>query len=186
METTIYKVAQTSIKGLLDIDVSLMEDNRGWFQEKFQKQKLVEQGFPKEFVPVQHSLSYNKTAGITRGIHAEPWDKYISVITGKILAVFVDLRQNNFGKVHAIEVTPAKAVFVPKGVGNSFQTLVDETYYTYLVNAHWSEDAISRYRFVNLADPDLDIAWQIPLSQAVISERDKKHPLLKDVTPFDQ
>jgi dTDP-4-dehydrorhamnose 3,5-epimerase len=183
-KTTEYKVIQTQIPGLLEIDVTLVEDERGWFQEKFQKEKLVSQGFPASFVPVQHNISYNKNAGVLRGIHAEPWEKYISVIKGKIFAVFVDLRKDNFGKKVEITVDPTKAVFIPRGVANSFQTLEGDTYYTYLVNEHWSAEHTDKYKFVNVADSDLNIAWPIALTESIISEKDKNHPLLKDVIPF--
>jgi dTDP-4-dehydrorhamnose 3,5-epimerase len=182
---TEFKILNREIPGLLEIDITLIEDARGWFTEKFQKQKLVDQGFPKEFNPVQQSVSYNRAEGIIRGIHAEPWDKYISVITGKVYAVFVDLRQKNFGKKVEITITPSKAVFVPKGVGNSFQTLEPDTYYSYLVNDHWSPARQEGYKFVNLADPDLDIRWPISLDDSIISEKDKNHPYLKDVIPFE-
>lgn len=179
-----FAVKETIIPGLLEIDLVSLGDERGWFQEKFQKAKLVQLGFPETFQPVQQNISYNKQKGVTRGIHAEPWEKYISVVKGKIFAVFVDLRKENFGKTLTIEVGPDKAVFIPTGVANSFQTLEDDTYYSYLVNQHWSEENLSKYKFVNLADPDLKISWPVLLENSIISEKDKNHPFLKDVTPF--
>ena len=184
-KTTEFKIRQTEIPGLLEIDIPLIEDRRGWFQEKFQKEKLVKAGFSKKFIPVQHSISYNREVGVTRGFHAEPWEKYIGVIVGKIFAVFVDLRRgDNFGKKIEIVIDETKAVFIPKGVANSFQTLEENTYYSYLVNDFWSQDKNSRYKFVNLADPTLAVKWPIPLRKAVISEKDQKHPMLKDVKPI--
>jgi dTDP-4-dehydrorhamnose 3,5-epimerase len=184
-DTIEFTVKKTEIPGLLEIDLSIIEDSRGWFQEKFQKAKLVAAGFPENFSPVQQSVSYNKQVGVTRGIHAEPWDKYCSVIKGKVYGVYVDLRAgSNFGKKVGITIDPDKAVFVPMGVANSFQTLEEETYYSYLVNAHWSATDTAKYKFVNLADPALAIDWPIPLSQAIISDKDQNHPFLKDVTPF--
>lgn len=184
-ETTQFKVNQTAIPGLLEIDVTLIEDGRGWFQEKFQKEKLVALGFPKNFTPVQHNVSCNREVGVTRGIHAEPWQKYISVISGEVYAVFVDLRKGeSFGKKVVIVIDPSKAVFVPLGVANSFQTMEAETYYSYLVDKHWSPKMSDQYKSVNLADPDLAIDWPISLDKAIISEKDKKHPMLKDIKPF--
>ncbi|OGE73666.1 MAG: dTDP-4-dehydrorhamnose 3,5-epimerase [Candidatus Doudnabacteria bacterium RIFCSPLOWO2_02_FULL_42_9] len=177
---TEFKITEREIPGLLEIDVTLVEDGRGFFQEKFQKAKLVAAGFPESFVPVQENLSFNKEVGVTRGIHAEPWDKYISVVSGKVHAVFVDLRQGiDMGKHVEIVIDRSKSVFVPRGVGNSFQTLEPNTYYQYLINDHWSPD--KKYLAVNLADPGLAIKWPIPLDQAIISEKDKSHPLLKDI-----
>ena len=76
-------------------------------------------------------------AGTTRGIHAEPWDKFVSVATGRIFGAWVDLRDGpTFGTVFTAELDPSRAVFVPRGVGNAFQTLEPNTAYIYLVNDH--------------------------------------------------
>ncbi len=182
--TTEYKIKETPLSGLLEVDVSSVSDRRGWFQEKFHSQKLVAQGFPEDFQVVQHNLSFNKSAGVTRGFHAEPWDKYISIIQGKIFAVFVDLRKRSFGKTFSLYMDNTKAMFVPRGIANSFQTLEPDTVYTYLVNDHWSEASVKDYKFVNLGDPDLDIKWPIPLTEAIVSDKDKIHPLLKEVKAF--
>lgn len=178
------QVKTTAIPGLLEFDLVTNEDARGWFQEKFQKAKLTALGLPESFTPVQHNISFNKEVGVTRGIHAEPWDKYVSVIAGKIYAVFVDLRRDNFCQVYSVTVDPGKSLFVPRGVANSFQTLEANTYYTYLVNDHWAAENVDKYKFVNLADPDLGIQWPIPLEQSIISDKDKNHPFMKEVTPF--
>ncbi|HEY5806285.1 MAG TPA: dTDP-4-dehydrorhamnose 3,5-epimerase family protein, partial [Candidatus Saccharimonadales bacterium] len=59
----------TEIPGLLIFDVTYVGDERGYFQEKYQKAKLVAAGMPEAFDVVQNSLSYNKEAGVTRGFH---------------------------------------------------------------------------------------------------------------------
>jgi dTDP-4-dehydrorhamnose 3,5-epimerase len=183
--TTVYTPQTTSIPGLIVFDIENPTDDRGYFQEKFQRAKLVAAGMPESFTVVQNSLSYNKDAGVARGIHAEPWEKYISLVTGRVFVAYVDLRDGpTFGVVETLELTPNKAVFLPRGVGNSFQTLEPDTYYLYSVNEHWSADNLDQYTFVNLADPDLAITWPIPLEQSIISEKDKNHPLLKTITPM--
>jgi dTDP-4-dehydrorhamnose 3,5-epimerase len=184
--TTEFKLQTTDIPGLLLFDVSYVGDDRGYFQEKYQKAKLVAAGMPESFTVAQNSLSYNKQAGVTRGFHAEPWDKYISVVTGKVFSAYVDLRKGaTFGKVVTVEITPNKAVFLPQGVANSFQTLEPDTYYLYSVNAHWSAENYDKYCFVNLADSDLGVLWPIALDKAVISTRDQTHPKLSEVTPLE-
>ncbi len=183
--TTEFTAHKTEIPGLIFFDVTYVGDERGWFQEKFHKEKLIKAGMPEQFQVVQNSLSYNKRKGVTRGFHAEPWDKYISIVKGKVFSAYIDLRQGpNFGKIATIEITPNKAVFLPEGVANSFQTLEDETYYLYSVNKHWNADDYDKYMFVNLADPDLNVQWPIALSDSVMSDRDQKHPQLKDITPM--
>ncbi|MEO8065745.1 MAG: dTDP-4-dehydrorhamnose 3,5-epimerase family protein [Candidatus Doudnabacteria bacterium] len=185
MQTTEFKINNTAIPGLLEIDVNMIEDSRGWFQEKYQREKLVAAGFPNGFVPVQHSVSFNRAVGVTRGFHAEPWEKYIGIITGRIFAVFVDLRKGgNFGKKVEMTIDENKTAFVPRGVANSFQTLEEGTYYSYLVNDFWSAEKLSEYKFVNLADTDLSVEWPIALDKAIISDNDMKHPMLKDVKPL--
>lgn len=176
MNTAEFNSKKINIPGLLEIDVSSIEDARGYFQEKFQKAKLVAAGLPESFAPVQHNIAYNKLKGTTRGFHAEPWDKYISVIRGRVFAAFVDLRQENFGKIVTLEVDSSRAVFVPRGVANAYQTLEPDTFYSYLVNAHWSAE--QKYQSVNVADPRMAIAWPIPLDQAIISDKDRNNPML--------
>lgn len=184
--TTEVTARTTEIPGLLIFDVTSIEDERGFYQETYQKAKLVAAGMPADFDVVQTNLSYNKKAGATRGIHAEPWDKYITVIKGKAFAAYVDLRAGeSFGKTVTVEISPNVCIYLPQGVGNSFQTLEDDTYYLYSVNDHWSAELYDEYSFTNVGDPALHIQWPIPLDQATLSERDRNHPLIKDVTPVE-
>ncbi len=176
-------VKQTVIPGFFEIDLVLHGDNRGWFKENYQKQKMEALGLP-NFEVVQNNFSFNAEIGVTRGLHAEPWEKLISVANGKIFGAWVDLRVGeNFGKVLTIEITPAKAVFVPRGVANAYQTLDPNVSYTYLVNEYWSPE--TKYTFVNLFDPELGIKWPIAQDKAIISDKDAAHPMLKDVKPME-
>lgn len=178
-------VHQTAIPGLLIIDLPVPADNRGWFKENWQRQKMLALGLP-DFNPVQNNISFNSKVGSTRGIHAEPWDKYISVASGRIFAAWVDLRKGpSLGKTVSLELGPERAVFVPRGVGNSYQTLQENTAYTYLVNDHWSASSQENYSFLNLADQHAAIDWPIPLDQAELSDKDQKHPFWPDIVPID-
>ena len=178
------KVEKTNIPGLLVFDLPVHGDNRGWFKENWQRAKMMGLGLP-DFGPVQNNISYNATKGVTRGIHAEPWDKYISIAAGEIFGAWVDLRPGeSFGQVFTTRLDPSRAIYVPRGVGNSFQALQDGTVYTYLVNAHWSLEQKKTYTFVNLADPELNIQWPIPLEESERSEADLHHPMLKDAKPM--
>ncbi|WP_236968041.1 sugar nucleotide-binding protein [Microbacterium aurantiacum] len=177
-------VTPTPIPGLVVVDLPVHGDARGWFKENWQREKMTAAGVDlPDFGPVQNNISFNDAAGTTRGIHAEPWDKYVSVATGRIFGAWVDLREGpTFGAVFTTELDPSKAIFVPRGVGNSYQTLEPDTAYTYLVNDHWSPTAT--YTFLNLADETAGIDWPIPLDQVEISEKDKNHPRLADVVPM--
>jgi dTDP-4-dehydrorhamnose 3,5-epimerase len=174
----------TDIPGLLVINLAVHADNRGWFKENWQRRKMIELGLP-DFGPVQHNLSFNTVAGATRGVHAEPWDKLVSLANGRIFAAWVDLRPgDHFGRTVTLELGPETAVYVPRGVGNAYQTLEDQTAYSYLVNEHWSPAARDSYTFVNLADETLAIDWPIPLERSAISAADLARPRLGDVAPM--
>ncbi|QQS21824.1 bifunctional dTDP-4-dehydrorhamnose 3,5-epimerase family protein/NAD(P)-dependent oxidoreductase [Candidatus Saccharibacteria bacterium] len=174
---------KTSIDGLVWYDLPVHGDSRGWFKENWQREKMLRCGLL-DFGPVQNNVSFNAEAGVTRGLHAEPWDKFVSIGHGKIFGAWCDLREGSatYGKVYTLEMDPSRAIFVPRGVANGFQALKDNTVYMYLVNDHWSPDA--DYAFVNLADPELGITWPIALDKAEMSDKDKAHPLLKSVTPL--
>ena len=176
------KKYSTTIPGLVVFDLPVHGDNRGWFKENWQREKMVALGLP-DFQPVQNNISFNDNTGVTRGIHAEPWDKFISIGKGRIFGAWVDIRKDSptYGTAFTTELDPTKAIFVPAGVANSYQTLEDDTVYTYLVNDHWSPDA--QYSFVNLADESLGINWPIPLDKAELSDKDRAHPSLIDAIP---
>lgn len=175
-------VSTTPIPGLLIAELPVHGDSRGWFKENWQREKMMAVGLP-DFGPVQNNVSFNDARGTTRGIHAEPWDKWVSVATGKIFGAWVDLREGpTFGAVFTTEIDPSRAIFVPRGVGNSYQTLEADTAYAYLVNDHWSPEA--SYSFLNLADETVAIDWPIPLADVEISPKDQTHPRLAEVTPI--
>ncbi|MUL64683.1 dTDP-4-dehydrorhamnose reductase [Mycobacterium sp. CBMA 234] len=171
----------TPIPGLTLWELPVHGDNRGWFKENWQREKMTALGLP-DFGPVQNNVSFNDAVGTTRGIHAEPWDKFVSVATGRIFGVWVDLRAGpSFGTTFTAELDASRAVFVPRGVANAFQTLEANTSYVYLVNDHYSLDA--EYVYLNVADETLAIDWPIPLEQAELSAKDRTHPRLADVRP---
>jgi dTDP-4-dehydrorhamnose 3,5-epimerase len=172
----------TPIPGLVVLRLDLREDARGWFKENWQREKMVALGLP-DFGPVQNNMSFNATRGTTRGIHTEPWDKFVSVANGRAFGAWVDMREGaSFGAVHTVELDPGTAVFVPRGVGNSYQTLEDGVSYSYLVNEHWRP--ATAYPALDLADPTAAIPWPIPLAEAEISDKDLANPRLDAVTPM--
>ena len=178
------KSYETTIPGLVMYDLPVHGDSRGWFKENWQREKMTAIGLP-DLGPVQNNISFNAKLGVTRGIHAEPWDKFISIATGRIFGAWVDLREGKtFGEVFTAELDPSKAIFVPRGVGNAYQALENNTSYTYLVNDHWSAELQSEYNFLNLADKSISINWPIPLDKAEVSEKDKNQPELGNVTPM--
>ncbi len=177
-----HGVETTAIPGLLVIRLKVHADDRGWFKENWQRARMVASGLP-DFGPVQHNVAFNERRGSTRGIHAEPWDKLVSLASGRAHGVWVDLRAGaTFGTAVELELDPTVSVFVPQGVGNAYQTLEDATAYTYLVNDHWRADAA--YVAVALDDPSLAIEWPIDLTSAEVSPKDRLNPTLAQVSPF--
>jgi dTDP-4-dehydrorhamnose reductase/dTDP-4-dehydrorhamnose 3,5-epimerase len=177
-------VTTTPIPGLLVVTLDVRADARGWFKENWQRAKLTALGLP-DFGPVQHNVSFNTRRGVTRGVHAEPWDKFVSVATGRAFGAWVDLREGpSFGTAYTHELGPDTAVFVPRGVGNAYQVLEDATAYSYLVNAHWRPDA--DYTELNPADPTVAVDWPIPLDDPSVelSDKDRAGPALAEVRPM--
>jgi dTDP-4-dehydrorhamnose reductase/dTDP-4-dehydrorhamnose 3,5-epimerase len=170
----------TPIPGLVVVRLDRRDDDRGFFKENWQREKMLAIGLP-DFGPVQNNVSFNADRGVTRGIHTEPWDKFVSLATGRIFGAWVDMREGaSFGATFTLEMDTSVAVFVPRGVGNSYQTLEDATSYTYLVNEHWRPGIA--YPALALDDPSAAIAWPIPLAEAIISEKDKNNPALDPAT----
>ena len=177
------RVETTPIPGLLVVRLPVHHDDRGWFKENWQRAKMVALGLP-DFGPVQSNVALSHR-GVTRGIHAEPWDKFVSVAGGKVFAAWVDMRAGeSFGATFWIEIDEDVAVFVPRGVGNSYQALEDGTVYSYLVNEHYV--AGRTYPALDLADPTVAIPWPIPLDSpdVEISDKDRTNPALADVEPM--
>ena len=158
---------ETTIDGLEVHTLTVHADNRGWFKENWSGQKLS---------PKQHNVSFNAKAGSTRGMHAEPWDKWVSVATGRVFGAWVDMREGSatFGEKFTCEIGPDTAVYVPRGVANGFQALEDNTTYIYLVNQRYTPGgAFCSYK---------EIDW--PLEPTELSAKDLEHPMLIDATPL--
>jgi dTDP-4-dehydrorhamnose 3,5-epimerase len=176
------EVTKTAIEGLLEISIPVHGDERGWFKENWQVEKMRAAGLP-DLDFVQQNVAFNATAGVTRGIHAEPWDKYVSVACGRVYAAIVDLREGpNFGTVSGHELTPDKALLIPVGCGNSYQVLEPATAYIYLTTGLWS--AGMTYPAVSPMDSELAIEWPLSGEHNVLSAKDLGAPPLAEFTPL--
>ncbi len=176
------RVTATDLHGLYTVDLIVHDDSRGSFREAYQAAKLEALGLP-PLGPVQWNISENLRPGIIRGIHAEPWDKYIHVPTGEVFAAVVDLRPDSktFGQHQTFILHHANALFISKGFGNSFQALKAPAVYCYLVNAHWQ--AGLKYPSIHYADPDLAIAWPLKPGSDDVSGKDRQNPTLREAFP---
>lgn len=175
-------VTATDLCGLYTIDLMIHADSRGSFREAYQAAKLEALGLP-SLGPVQWNISDNVRPGIIRGIHAEPWDKYIHVIHGRVLAALIDLRPESptFGQHRTFELDSTKALFAVRGFGNAYQVLEPNTIYGYLVNAHWT--AGQKYPSVRYDDPDLAIPWPLVPGADDVSDKDRQNPTLREAFP---
>jgi dTDP-4-dehydrorhamnose 3,5-epimerase/reductase len=172
----------TAIPGMFVVDAPVHTDDRGSFTEAFRRERLVEAGLP-DLEIVQQNVATNTAAGVTRGVHAEPWDKYVTVINGRAFQAVVDLRDGStFGRVATVELVPGRAVLIPRGCGNAYQALDPGTAYSYLVTGYWS--VTSAYVAVDPFDADLAIPWPISAERATLSAKDRANPPLREVTPL--
>ena len=172
------RAQETTIPGVLRIELDLQRHEDGWFKENFHGSKLTELGFGVGFGVRQHNVAYFADAGIVRGIHAEPWDKYLSPSSGRVFAAIVDLRDSEtFGRVETFEFGPEQALYVPRGVGNSFCTLMPHTTYDFLVNEYWSPERLT----VDLFDAELAIEWPFARDRLRSTTKDAANPSLAEV-----
>jgi dTDP-4-dehydrorhamnose 3,5-epimerase len=179
----VAELSRSTIPGLITIDLCVNRDRRGWFKENYSSDALESHGV-RNFHVVQNNVTLSTEVGVLRGIHAEPWEKYVSVAFGRAFAAIVDLRRGRtFGWVQTFDLTPETALYIPRGCGNSYQTVEPNVVYTYLVNDRWSPNA--SYTSVHPYDPQLSIEWPIARSDTVLSDKDAALPPLARVVPVE-
>lgn len=177
-------IKKTNIDGLLIVEGGqTFSDERGFFREPFRRDEF-EQAIGASWVHVQENHAFSKK-DVLRGIHIAPWDKFIYVPYGRVLAVLVDLRKDSptFKKHTAIEIGDENRVklFIPGGLGNSYLILSDEAVYEYQVNEYYRPGA---EKGIAWDDPELGINW--PIQNPILSEKDKQNPRLKDFLAGDK
>ncbi len=173
------RFSPTKIPGAFQIDLDLIEDERGFFARSWCAREFGAIGL--STACVQRSISYNRVRGILRGIHfqAKPHEenKLVQVIRGAIFDVLVDLRPESpsFGTWEAFELTAHnhRGVYIPSGVGHGFQTLENDTEVSYQMSEYYFADLARGVRWDDMA---LAITW--PVSCPTISARDQAWPTL--------
>jgi len=176
------QIIKTGIEGLLEIVPEIYHDNRGWFFEFYKEKLFHRQGIEYEFT--QENISFSKK-GVIRGLHfqLQPWQqaKLVSVLSGKVVDVVVDLRRGSvtFGKTHAcvLDAERHNLLMVPEGFAHGFAALEDSLFLYKSSNAY-NRDFESG---IVWNDPHLNIQW--PFTNPVLSEKDQKlttfHELLR-------
>lgn len=181
------EIVETVIPGVRQLKPRRFSDHRGFFSETFNAKSFEDAGMPKVFVQDNHSLSRPK--GTVRGLHFQipPFaqDKLVRVVRGSILDVAVDIRRASpsFGRSVAVVLSAEEwnQLFIPVGFAHGFCTLEDDTEVVYKVTQFYSPE---NDRGLLWNDPDLAIQWPVSEAEAVLSDKDKKLPSLKDLPPY--
>ena len=175
------RITSTKIKNVLIIEPDVFEDNRGWFSETYNKEKLKYLGINIDFIQDNHSFSFQK--GTIRGLHFQnkPYSqsKLVHCIRGSILDVVVDLQKDSptYKQWVAIELTEnnKKQLFIPKGFAHGFLTLADNTEVLYKVDNYYNKET---ERVICFNDPEIGIDWVE--NNPILSEKDNSAPFLKN------
>ncbi|MFD2703135.1 dTDP-4-dehydrorhamnose 3,5-epimerase [Paenibacillus shunpengii] len=175
------KVTPLKLQGAFVIDPIVHKDNRGFFMESYNQYNHQKEGLNYSFIQDNHSLS--KEVGVIRGLHYQlnpkSQTKLVRVTSGAIYDVIVDIRKNSgtYGKWIGIILSEYnyRQLLVPQGFAHGFCTLVPNTEVIYKVDDYYSPE---HDRGILWNDPDLEIDW--PTSTPILSDKDKKHPCLKD------
>lgn len=181
-------VINTAIDGVVIIEPRIFTDARGYFFESYSKREFDEKVCPVDFVQDNESCS---TRGVMRGLHFQrpPFTqaKLVRCVKGRVLDVAVDIRKGSptYGKHVAVELSEEKhrQFFVPRGFAHGFAVLSDVAVFQYKCDNYYAPQADGG---ISIADASLGIDWQIDPAEALLSEKDTKHPLLADFdSPFD-
>ncbi|MBR3013544.1 MAG: dTDP-4-dehydrorhamnose 3,5-epimerase [Bacteroidaceae bacterium] len=176
-------VIETAIPGVVIIEPRVFEDARGYFFESFNQREFEEKVGPICFVQDNESKS---SYGVVRGLHFQKGEhaqsKLVRVVKGAVLDVAVDIRKGSpsFGKWVSVELTEDnhRQFFIPRGFAHGFSVLSEIAVFQYKCDnfyAPQSEGAIA------WDDPDLNIDWRIPADKIILSAKDSKHPLLREL-----
>ena len=173
------QIKKTGFEGLLEIIPTIYQDERGWFYEFYKETAFSEHGIDKKFV--QENQSFSKR-GVIRGLHlqVEPHAqaKLVTVISGKVLDVVVDLRKESatFQKVYycMLEGERRNMLMVPEGFAHGFAALEDSVFF-YKCSNFYNKAAENGILW---SDPDLNIDWQV--KNPIVSKKDMELPPLKE------
>lgn len=172
------------IDGVIEIIPRKFADARGYFSETYARERFHNAGIAQDWV--QDNQSFSQEKGVLRGLHFQvpPFaqDKLIRVLRGSIFDVAVDIRKDSpaFGRWVSCIISAAafNQLLVPKGFAHGFVTLEAETEVLYKVTAPY---ASACDRSINFADPAIGVAWPLPPSALILSDKDRNAPLLADI-----
>lgn len=174
---------KTEFEDLWIIEPLLKEDARGYFAETYKKIEFEKRKLKVDFIQDNESKS---SFGVLRGLHYQEGEaaqaKLARVTEGKILDVVVDIRKDSptFGRYQMMELSAEnrRQFFIPRGFAHSFLVLSETAVVSYKVDNVYTPEA---ERTIFCFDPDLNIPWPLDQSQLILSEKDKKGKLFKDI-----
>lgn len=181
-------IIKTDIEGVVIIEPRVFTDSRGYFFESFNKIAFEEEVGPVDFVQDNESCS---SRGVMRGLHFQrpphAQAKLVRCVRGAVLDVAVDIRKGSptYGKHVAVELTEEnhRQFFIPRGFAHGFAVLSDTAIFQYKCDNYYCPEADGG---ISIVDTSLGIDWRIDLQDAILSEKDKRHPLFKDFeSPFE-
>lgn len=182
------EVINTGIEGVVIIEPRIFRDTRGYFFESYSKREFDEKVRPVDFVQDNESCS---TRGVMRGLHFQrpPFaqSKLVRCAKGAVLDVAVDIRKGSptYGRHVSVELTEEnhRQLFIPRGFAHGFAVLSDIAVFQYKCDNYYAPQADGG---ISIADTSLGIDWRIDPATAILSEKDTRHPLLRDFdSPFD-
>ena len=176
------EIIKTNIEGVVFFETPIFKYDRGYVIESFSQREFEEKVCKTTFVQDNESKS---SYGVLRGLHFQkpPFaqSKLVRVIKGVVLDVAVDIRKGSptFGQYVSVELTGEnhRQFFIPRGFAHGFSVLSEEVIFQYKCDNFYSPQSEGAIAW---NDPDLNIDWRIPAEKVVLSEKDSKHPRLKD------
>lgn len=185
------KITETKLKDVKILEPAVFGDHRGFFTESYSQEDFKAVGIEFDFVQDNHSLSTQP--GVLRGLHFQKGEaaqtKLIRVVTGVVLDVIVDIRKGSptYGQWEGYILSEYnhRQLLVPKGFAHGFVTLTPDVNFLYKCDNYYNAEADGGIAF---DDPDLGINWPISIDKAITSEKDMKHPTLKEFeaeNPFE-
>ena len=181
------EVVKTAIDGVVIIEPRVFRDQRGYFFESFSQREFDEKVRPIQFVQDNESCS---SRGVLRGLHWQAGEhcqaKLVRVIRGAVWDVAVDIRKGSptFGKSVSCELTAenGRQFYIPRGFAHGFVVLEDNTLFSYKCDNFYCKESERGLKF---DDPALAIKWPWPGRDYLLSDKDTKHPMLKDIEPWE-
>jgi dTDP-4-dehydrorhamnose 3,5-epimerase len=184
-------IFSTSIDGLYYIKYPKFIDDRGFFSQVLEP-KLITQKINPDFQIKQVNLSVSKTK-VIRGMHAEGWNKLITVASGHALCVLADIRQDSstYKKIEYFDFQAkensnwGEALYISAKIANSICAVEGPVYYLYGVDQLYEDRNPADDKAISVFDPDLNIQWPFPKEELIISQRDLDSITLKELNQKD-